>query len=90
MSDEIDPQKKCHCQRNNLKKKLDSEIIRLNSEVKTLKSKVKRKETKVNALSIIIDNLKEKALIDETTAVRLKDRFSGTTLELIKNQLMNQ
>ena len=55
-----------------------------------MKPKVKRKETKVNALSNIIDNLKEKALIDENTAVRLKDRFSGTTLELIKNQLMNQ
>ena len=55
-----------------------------------MRQKVKRKVTKIGSLSNLIDDLKEKALIDESTVTVLKNKFSGTTLELIKNQLLNQ
>ena len=69
------------------KEHLKSEIVQLKREVKTLRQKVKRK---VGSLSNLIDDLKEKALIGESTVTVLKNKFSGTTLELIKNQLLNQ
>ena len=72
------------------KEQLKSEIVQLKREVKTLRQKVKRKVTKIGSLSNLIDDLKEKALIDESTVTVLKNKFSGTTLELIKNQLLNQ
>ena len=86
----LPPMKPASPKKSPSKEELKSEVTRLKREVKTLKQKVKRKETKINALSNIIDDLKEQSLIDENTAVRLRDKFSGTTLELIKNQLANQ
>ena len=72
------------------KEDLCADIVRLKREVKTMKQKVKRKESKIGALANIIDDLKERSLIDDTTVDRLKEKFSGMSLELIKNQLINQ
>ena len=55
-----------------------------------IETKGKEKVTKIGSLSNLIDDLKEKALIDESRVTVLKNKFLGTTLELIKNQLLNQ
>ena len=49
------------------KEDLRADIVRLKREVKTLKQKVKRKVSKVGALANIIDDLKERSLLDDTT-----------------------
>ena len=65
---------------------LKSETVKLNREVKTLKQKLTRRETKIGNLANLIDDLKEKCLIDQNT----ENKFSRTKLELIKNELVNQ
>ena len=59
-------------------------------KIKTLQQKVKRKETKINSLSSLLDDLKEKSLIDQRTALKLNENFSGLTINIIENQLKNQ
>ena len=56
-------------------------------EIKTLKQKIRRKEKKITCLSGVLSDLKEKSLINQSTASLLEEKFSGLTLEMIKNQL---
>ena len=59
-------------------------------KVKALQQKVRRKETKITCLSSVVEDLKNKSLIDDRTAIKLDEKFSGLTMEIIQNQLQNQ
>ena len=72
------------------KDELKKIIEKQKSEIKTLKQKIRRKEKKITCLSGVLSDLKEKSLINQSTASLLEKKFSGLTLEMIKNQLKNQ
>ena len=41
-------------------------------------------------LTTLVNDLKEKSLIDKKTAIKLNENFSGLNLEMIQNQLSNR
>ena len=72
------------------KDELKKIIEKQKSEIKTLKQTIRRKEKKITCLSGVLSDLKEKSLINQSTASLLEEKLSGLTLEVIKNQLKNQ
>ena len=46
--------------------------------------------TKTSSLSNIVDEMKENCLIDQGTALKLNESFSGLTVDIIQNQLKHQ
>ena len=72
------------------KEELKMKISEQKKKIKILQQKVRRHETKINSLSSIVDDLKEKCLVDQSTALKLNESFSGLTMDIIQNQLKNQ
>ena len=70
------------------KDELKDRIKKQNKEIKTLKQKVRRQRKKID--SSVITDMKDKALIDDKTFLKLNDSFSGVTLDMIANQIHNQ
>ena len=48
----------------------------------------KAKTIKTGTLSGVIDDLRERSLVDQETAVTLNEKFSGLTLDIIQNQFV--
>ena len=69
------------------KEEMIGKISSLKRELKTVKQKVKRKEEKITSL---VENLKEKSLINNAIAENIEESFSGITLDMFKNQLKNE
>ena len=69
------------------KDELKDIINKQKQEIKILKQKVRRREKKIDSLSSVIDDLKEKLIINDSTATLFESKFSGLSLEMLKNQL---
>eukprot|EP00795_Rhopilema_esculentum_P001055 gene1055-15385_t len=64
--------------------------MRLRKKIKILQQKLRRRNQKIKTMGDLIDTMKNKELLSQSSADLLKDQFSGTCLELFLNEVKNK
>ena len=64
--------------------------MRLRKKIKMLQQKLRRRNQKIKTMGDLIDTMKNKELLSQSSADLLKDQFSGTCLELFLNEVKNK
>lgn len=83
----ISPSKDC------LKRKLEESEERCasyKSKIKVLQQKVRRQSVRLQACTQLLDDLRDKDLINETLRIQLGNTFAGMTFSVIENELNNR